>query len=239
MAALREFVKSRTSPALRKAMRGVHTEWQIARLHRQGVKAAARFAGMRPLRLNLGSGYRPKAGWVNVDLGERADVTLDLREPLPFPSNAAAEIYTEHFFEHLSYPNLDEPTAWEVERPGCRSEALTFLRECLRVLQPGGLLDIVVPDAECMLTDYAMRHSQPFLRAPWWGPQWCDTPLHCLNYVFRQGTEHKYAYDEETLGNVLAQAGFTGIRRRPFDPDRDAPNHELASLCMQATKAHA
>jgi len=43
-------------------------------------------------------------------------------------------------------------------------------------------------------------------RIEWWGPKWCDTPMHCVNYLFRQGREHKYAYDEETLHRVLHAA---------------------------------
>jgi hypothetical protein len=39
--------------------------------------------------------------------------------------------------------------------------------------------------------------------------------------VFRQGREHKYAYDEETLRAVLRAAGF-----------EDVENHEIGSLCM-------
>jgi hypothetical protein len=54
--------------------------------------------------------------------------------------------------------------------------------------------------------------------------------------VFRQGSEHKYAYDEETLGATLRDAGFGHVVRRPFDRTVDAENHELGSLCMLARK---
>ncbi len=60
--------------------------------------------------------------------------------------------------------------------------------------------------------------------------------MHRLNYLFRQGRDHKYAYDEETLGQLLQAAGFYDIRQRPFDPAMDAPNHAIGSLCMTATK---
>jgi hypothetical protein len=60
-----------------------------------------------------------------------------------------------------------------------------------------------------------------------------------VNYVFRQGLEHKYAYDAETLGGVLRSVGFTAVVRRPFDPLIDAENHKIGSLCMRATKPHA
>jgi predicted SAM-dependent methyltransferase len=224
------------STGLRRALRDVQSELSVQRRHRQGVKRAGDFASMRPLRLNLGSGLQPRVGWLNIDFTHAADLALDLREPLPFGDDSVEAIYSEHFFEHLSYPNLDEPTAWQLETPSSPSEALSFLRECLRVLRRDGTLDIVVPDAEVMLSEYANHHHTPFPSHAWWGPKWCDTPLHCVNYVFRQGREHKYAYDDETLARVLESAGFTNVHRRPFDPSRDAANHEIGSLCMLATK---
>jgi predicted SAM-dependent methyltransferase len=236
---LREFVKARTSPHLRKALGDVRMEFVVQRRHRAGVKRARQLARIRPLRLNLGSGFRPKTGWINVDLGDGSDVALDLREKLPFDDDTVECIYSEHFFEHLSFPNLGDSTAWQLESIASPSEALTFLRECRRVLIPGGTFDLVVPDTECILAEYVGRHERPFPMHAWWGPTWCDTPLHCVNYVFRQGREHKYAYDEETLRSVLDSVGFSDVQRRPFDPALEAENHAIGSLCMKATKPQA
>lgn len=232
----RALVKRQMSTGLRRALSELRMELYIQRKHRAGLKRARQLADVTPLRLNLGSGFQPKDGWINIDLSDHATLTLDLRQPLPFRDNSVDTIYTEHFFEHLSYAQLDDSTAWQLETPTSPSEALTFLRECRRVLAPGGLLDIVVPDAECIIQEYAARRDRQFPQYDWWGPKWCDTPLHCVNYVFRQGREHKYAYDEETLGRVLCDAGFRDVRRRSFDPGTDAPNHEIASLCMHARK---
>jgi predicted SAM-dependent methyltransferase len=234
----RRLVKSWLSPNVRRALQNLRFEWYIQRLHRSGATAARRFAGQRGLKLNLASGHHPKPGWVNVDLlAPTADLRLDLREPLPFEDGSADVIYCEHFFEHLSYPNLDDGLAWELETPAHRSDALTFLRECLRVLAPGGTLDIVVPDVEGIIREYVDRGRTPFPYDAWWGPKWCDTVLHCVNYVFRQGTEHKYAYDDETLQLILRRAGLVDIQRRAFDPSLDAENHRIGSLCVLARKA--
>jgi len=113
---------------------------------------------------------------------------------------------------------------------------MAFLRECRRVLAPGGILDIVVPDAEGIVQEYADRHTSGFPKYEWWGPKWCDTPMHCVHYLFRQGREHKYAYDEETLARVLQSAGFVDVVRRSYDPARDAANHVIGSLCMTGVK---
>jgi len=210
----------------------------MQRVHRSSAKRASMFATGQSIRLNLGSGFRRKQGaeWINVDLTDTADLQLDLREPFPFPDDSVAEIYTEHFLEHLHYPNQDDSTSWQVEAPDRPSEVLSFLRECYRVLTPSGLLDVVVPDAEGILNEYCARHEAPFPAHEWWGPAWCDTAMHCVNYVFRQGSEHKYAYDQDTLRAVIASAGFESVGRRPFDPRKDADNHEIGSLCMVAYK---
>jgi predicted SAM-dependent methyltransferase len=220
------------------ALRQLALEVRIARLHRRGVRQAGRLRTAGTLRLNLGSGDIPKEGWINVDLfGSAADLRLDLRRPLPFPDDSASYIYTEHFFEHLEYPNVTKSMGWDLESDG-PSEALQFLRECKRVLAPGGILDVVVPDAEGMIGVYVARgHSVNETVIPWWGPAWCKTALDRVNYLFRQGRQHKYAYDEETLTGVLQSVGFRDIRRRPFDPGMDAPNHVIGSLCMTATKS--
>jgi predicted SAM-dependent methyltransferase len=237
----RSLAKSYLSKNLRRAIKDVRTEISIQRTHRANLRRAQRLSHAAPLRLNLASGFHPKPGWLNVDLmAPEADLRLDLREPLPFPDASVEMIYAEHFFEHLNYPDLGDSTAWQLETPEQPSEALLFLRECRRVLVPGGTLDLVVPDVEMTLDEYHTRREQPFPRhEEWWGPKWCDTPLHCVNYVFRQGREHKYAYDCETLARVLACSGFTDVRRRPFDPSLEAPNHQLGSLCMRARKPDA
>jgi predicted SAM-dependent methyltransferase len=234
-AAVREAVRSHLSAGLRFALRQVQEEWRIQRRHRASVRHAGRLLGRSPVWLNLASGHHPKPGWINVDLfAPGADLRLDLREPMPFPDRSIDRIYVEHFFEHLNYPSVFSSDAWRFERPSEPSEAMAFLRECRRILKDQGRLDLLVPDAEGMIGVYIQRTSISGSE-DWWGPRWCDTAMHQVNYLFRQGREHKYAYDEETLERVLSSAGFVGVSRRPFDPAVDQPDHEIGSLCMTAT----
>ena len=92
-----------------------------------------------------------------------------------------------------------------------------------------------MPDAARTLREYVAQ--SPSLRAPWWGPDWCDTPMHRVNYVFRQGHEHQYAYDFETLSRVLTDVGFVGVEQRPRDPDLDyrKPDGSLFVMARKAT----
>ena len=202
---LRNLIKSKTTTGFRRAVRDMIEEFRIQRLHHAALYRVHRYLG-RELKLNVGCGPNLKAGWINIDLSDKADLQLDLREPLPFAAESVSLVYSEHFFEHLEYPD----------------QALNFLKESLRILQPGGLFSVGVPDTEEILKAYASGDREYFVRArQLWHPAWCNTPMHSLNYHFRQGREHKYAYDFETLAQVLSEVGSVSIARRPFDPNLD------------------
>jgi predicted SAM-dependent methyltransferase len=146
---------------------------------------------------------------------------LDLRRPLPFSDKSAAVIYSEHFFEHLEYP----------------AETDVFLRESLRVLEPGGIFRIGVPDAEPPVRAYSGGNREEYFRSARerWHPASCDTPMHSINYHFRQGSEHKYSYDYQTLERILDRVGFCSIRRASFDPALDTSAREIGTLYVVAT----
>lgn len=84
-------------------------------------------------RLNLGCGDVFLPSWANFDFVARPPhvVRHDLRTRLPLPDAACAVVYHSHVLEHF------DP-----------AEAQAFLAECLRVLQPGGILRVVIPDLE-------------------------------------------------------------------------------------------
>jgi hypothetical protein len=60
--------------------------------------------------------------------------------------------------------------------------------------------------------------------------------MHCINYVFRQGNEHKYAYDFETLRDVVEKAGFRDVKRREFNADLDSEARRIGTLYIDAKK---
>jgi predicted SAM-dependent methyltransferase len=226
---------SRLVPSLKRAMerdpllralKGVRAEVALARRHWRGVVAAGRLVSVSEIKINIGCGPNLKTGWVNADLWSRRPevLTLDLRRDLPFRDACAAMIYGEHVFEHLEYP----------------MEAQHFLREAWRVLKSGGVLSLGVPDAEASLRDYVDGDDAPFAYArEHWHPTWCDTHMHQVNYLFRQGSEHKYAYDYETLTSVLRVAGFGDVVRRDWDAGIDSEERRIATLYVAATKVPA
>ena len=89
--------------------------------------------------LNLGCGRRFHAAWENVDsvAADPAVRVLDLREKTPYPDNSFDVVYHSHLLEHFSKPF-----------------APVFLRECFRLLKPGGTIRVVVPDLEAIVRGY-------------------------------------------------------------------------------------
>ena len=97
-----------------------------------------RLATTSPL-LNVGCGNRFHAAWTNADLTPASPEVLpiDLRRRLPFADSTFAAAYSSHVLEHLT-----------------PLEARGFLKELQRVLRPGGVVRIVVPDLEGIVRGY-------------------------------------------------------------------------------------
>jgi predicted SAM-dependent methyltransferase len=208
---------------LRTALRLLRDEIGLYRSHRKGAKKARAYAGRTELRLNIGCGPNRKDGWVNIDIfSPQADLTLDMREPLPFADGSATIIYSEHFFEHLDYPGITK----------------RFLKESYRILKPGGTFSVGVPDTQWPLEAYVGPDDRgyfPFAKAAW-HPAWCETRLEQINYHFRQDGEHRFAYDFETLHHALSEAKFANIRQRAFDGNLDTENRKVGTLYVDAVK---
>ncbi len=76
------------------------------------------------LKLNLGAGAHPMDGYQNLDIKTGQSIY-----PLEFPDSSADEIRASHVFEHFSHQHSE-----------------IVLREWVRVLKPGGVIKIAVPD---------------------------------------------------------------------------------------------
>jgi predicted SAM-dependent methyltransferase len=208
---------------LYKAIRLLGKELISYRHHRAGARKARTYADKKGLKLNIGCGPHRKEGWVNIDLSPQADLSLDMRERIPLPNGSTMIIYSEHFLEHLDYPD----------------DAKHFLQECFRLLEPHGLFRVGVPDTRWPLLDYAGLGDGRWLKAnetERWHARWCKTPMDHINYHFRQDADHRYAYDFETLESVLKEAGFVEIDQREFDPALDSRSRELGTLYVSARK---
>lgn len=83
--------------------------------------------------LNLGCGNRLHPEWINIDLVAHGSHVIqhDLSRGIPMSDASCEVVYHAAVFEHIR-----------------RADASAFLRECWRVLKPGGIIRIGVPDLE-------------------------------------------------------------------------------------------
>ncbi|MDH3598267.1 MAG: methyltransferase domain-containing protein [Candidatus Tectomicrobia bacterium] len=212
-------------------------ELKLAWLRLKSRRVEAELAHLQDQLINLGCGRSGQPGWINIDVAPAPGVTytFDCRRRLPFADNTARGIYTEHFFEHLDYTE----------------EAPYFLSECRRVLKAGGVLRIVIPDAEkyvraycdpgweaiSRVRDLSNDHFDRFAECRY------NTKMELLNEVFRQAYEHKFAYDFATLEFILLKYGFSRVVRQAYDCSLleefriDQERRKSESLYVEAVKS--
>lgn len=161
-------------------------------------------------KLQLGAGANYLDGWLNTDIEPKASgVYVDAMSNYPFPDGSFHYIFAEHLIEHLP---------WE--------GGLNMLRECHRVLAPGGKIRIVTPNLARyfhMLNSAADGETRKFIDTSRRLFGWPDTPVMAA-YVFNKSMRewgHQFIYDPATLKKTLELAGFKQIMERRIGEKTD------------------
>ncbi len=98
--------------------------------------------------LNVGCGRRYHSQWTNLDLESNDPQVIrhDVTKGIPFGESAFQTVYHSHILEHL--------------KP---DQGVRLIEECFRVLRPGGILRMVVPDLERIAKLYLETHDQAWI----------------------------------------------------------------------------
>jgi SAM-dependent methyltransferase len=137
-------------------------------------------------------------------------VVHDVRKRLPFRDATFSAVYASHLLEHLYFV-----------------EAERLLADCYRLLRPGGVIRLVVPDLRTMVNSYISgkensaqrrivadelnrnllyRDSAPPRGGPFYRAYSTVTDFH----------SHKWMYDADSLTLHLEEAGFVNVREKGF-----------------------
>ena len=180
----------------------------------------------RDTYVQYGCGLSAPEGWINFDSSprlrfERTPLVAALvgcfRKPL-FPQNvrygdilkglpvadvSADAVYSSHVLEHLS-----------------RRDVTVALRNTLRILRPGGVFRVVVPDLHWRASRYLreretgnVQAAERFVLSTNLGLRHRPKGVMALLRAAYGSSGHRWFYDELSLRALLEESGFVNIRR--------------------------
>jgi predicted SAM-dependent methyltransferase len=190
-------------------------------------------------KLNIGCGPVQPDGWDNIDGSNRAYLTsrlnwldksmtwlgairpttfrsdtiyADLFKVLPYGDSTVSCIYAGELWEHFEY-----------------EDAAKLTRECLRVLKPGGVLRLCVPDGMQYWPKYialvqeqlnkpkSERNAEAIRKfVTMFFNDICTRP----NFTKSFGHYHKWQFDEIQLVELMETSKFEAVARMPFHQSR-------------------
>ncbi|MGH9890452.1 MAG: class I SAM-dependent methyltransferase [bacterium] len=155
-------------------------------------------------------------------------VVHDLSRGIPFEDSSVDVVYHSHFLEHLD-----------------RAHVNGFLLEARRVLRPGGVHRIVVPDFEALARSYLdhialcereegarTTHDcrvsellEQFVRVEAFGSSQQGRLRRAIENKLlgdarKRGEVHRWAYDRYNLTNLLRRSGYIDIRMHAYKTSR-------------------
>jgi predicted SAM-dependent methyltransferase len=137
---------------------------------------------------------------LNTDLVPGPGVIyLDAGRPFPLPAETFDFVFSEHQIEHITLP-----------------KGRTMLRECFRILRPGGVVRIATPSLEAMVSlcgDELTETQRHYIETV------TDTCVPnaglyrgavLVNNMFRNWG-HRFIYDRATLRQIMEEVGFIDV----------------------------
>lgn len=196
------------------------------------------------MKLNVGSSSCHLNDWINLEFDENywrkctfsgekisskatrnmPDVFGDGRR-LNYPDNHFDELRSSHVLEHIP-----------------QQECLKTLREWHRVLEPGGIIRVIVPDFGFVIDKWLNKEENK----EWWDVYLNDKGLYmesergkpfdniddCMMHIFYLSGHHVNAFTHDRLKYLLEEVGFTDIERCD-EEEQDIPDCTVCDLSLR------
>lgn len=177
-------------------------------------------------RINIGCGQTPTKGWKNFDnsfsvylskISKLPEILRSLRlvrndqykfldflrdhqiqyadasKHIPVPDGSCDVVYSSHMLEHMG-----------------RQEADKFLIEAYRILEPGGIIRLVVPDLKMRIEKYnETGDADKFMESIRMGNIREKTLQDKIRMILTGARHHVWMYDGASLSKLLRKHGFT------------------------------
>lgn len=183
------------------------------------------------MNVQYGCGWDAPLTWTNFDASPTAFLErlpsikrVYVKNDTPFPANvrhgnvvkglpirdaSCSLLYCSHVLEHLSLEDFYRAT-----------------NESFRVLRPGGVWRLVMPDLRLEAQRYLQSErpdaSIAFLKKTGLGQVRRETSLRHRIYDAFGNSRHLWLWDYQSVATALQEAGFVEIRRATFG-DADSP----------------
>ncbi len=196
--------------------------WVFEKINREpmvkNVQATVSFpTAKNGVYVNMGCGDHYHPDWINLDVNPIPPHVKqwDVQKGIPMDSGSADVMYHSNMLEHLP-----------------RHKAIEFIHECYRVLKPGGIIRIAIPDLEQLARNYLKNLDDAAAGKPGAADRYEWSLIELLDQMTRNfsgGEMYRHwitkpmpahDYVVERVGNVAAQVNhYRGVDTLPPHPN--------------------
>lgn len=189
---------------------------------------------MKSEYIQYGCGLSHPEGWLNFDASPRLRIERipllrtalhksgkalfphgvrygDIVRGLPLEQECARGVYCSHVLEHIDRKSVE-----------------AALRNTLKLLMPGGVFRLVVPDLAWRTKNYIemlecgdSSANDWFMRASHLGQQHPMNSVMSRTRALLGNSQHRWMWDEASMARMLTDAGFISVRRCEFGDAED------------------
>jgi predicted SAM-dependent methyltransferase len=162
-------------------------------------------------KLHIGCQLHVLPGWLNADIHPPSDevLCLDATKNFQLEGGSFDYVFSEHMIEHIPY-----------------DKGLAMLRECHRILRPGGRIRITTPNLAFLVNLYRNDGDEQHAGYIGWATKqfipwapYADRSFVINNFVRDWG--HQFIYDAPTLARAMADCGFVQVSEKSLHQSGD------------------